>query len=356
MAPRRSGAGQPPATLGRGRCAVATITLGFVLFAAMPQPAEGNSGVALAVSKASTLQPTLEAVARGEGRGNPLPANTLLVGEKLFNATAGCPAAWLVEMLDGSGLRGFVLATDVARVSRHLDALQEETRSLRRSFGQTAIQPPLSIQFHENEQLRTAWKEATEAIAENDALPAAQRLPDPYFARAEVCMQAGDVVAALDDCASASAIIATVGLDSRKQQQVAEIYTRAIKRLRSLPQPSTDAFTNMEVQASEHFNASQRFIAQRDFEKAIGELAKALALNPSQPLYWYMRAIARRESGDPHRAQSDALLGALFERRLSPAARIEVGRGLTRMQGPARTWLEAYRRGKVATELLGLEL
>jgi tetratricopeptide (TPR) repeat protein len=324
---------------------------------AMPiAQADGGSQVALAVTKASSLEATLEAVARGDGRGTYLTANTLLAGEKLFDATAGRPAVWSVEVLDGSRRRGFVLAADVIRLSQQLDNLKKGERSLRRSFGQLATQPPRSITSHKNEQLREAWREATEAITANNALPAAQRLPDPYLARAEVYMQAGDVVAALDDCAAASAIVAANGLDSRKQQQAAEIYTNAIKQLRSLPQPPRDAFTDIDMQASEHFNASQRFIAQRDFDKAISELAKALSLTPSQPLYWYMRAVARRESGDLHRAQSDAIFGALFERRLSPPARHEVSKALTRIQGSTRLWLEAYRRGKAEVELMGLDL
>jgi tetratricopeptide (TPR) repeat protein len=318
--------------------------------------AEGSQRAALVVTKASILEASIEAIARGDGSGSPLPANTLLAGERQFEATAERPAIWSVEVLDGSRRHGFVLATDVTRVSRQLDSLQDGERKLRRSFGKSSGQPPLTIQSHENEQVREAWREATEAIAVNETLPAAQRLPDPYFARAEVYMQAGDYVAALDDCGSASVIVANAGLDSRKQQQVAEIYTKAIKHLRSMPQPPKDAFTNIDLQASEHYNASQKFIATRDFDNAVVELAKALSLTPSQPLYWYMRAIARRESGDLHRAQSDALLGALFERRLSPPARHEVSRGLTRMQGPTRLWLEAYRRGKVGMELMGLDL
>jgi tetratricopeptide (TPR) repeat protein len=335
---------------------VALIALCVVPLATPTARAECSSQVALAVTKACSLEATLEAVARGDGNGPPLAANTPLAGAKLFDATAGRPAVWSVEVLDGSRRRGFVLAADVTQLSRQLDNLERGERSLRSSFGQPATQPPHSIMSHENEQLREAWREATEAITANNALPAAQRLPDPYLARAEVYMQAGDVVAALDDCASASAIVATTGLDSRKQQQAAEIYTNAIKQLRSLPQPPRDAFTDIDMQASEHFNASQRFIAQRDFDKAISELAKALSLTPSQPQYWYMRAVARRESGDLHRAQSDALLGALFERRLSPPARHDVSKALTRIQGPTRLWLESYRRGKAEIELMALEL
>jgi len=344
-----------PASPALHRYGIPLLTLAFLLLAPESVRAEGNPRVALAVTKASTLAITFEAATRGEGGGSPLPANTLLVGRKLIDATAGCPAVWSVETFDGSGRRGFVLATDVIRVSRQLDGLQEGERQLRRSFGNTALQPD-SIQFHENEQLREAWKEATEAITANASLPAAQRIPDPYFARAEVYMQAENYVAALDDCASASAIVATAGLDSRKQQQTAEIYTKAIKQLRSVPQPLRDAFTNIDLQASEHYNASQRFISSHDFENAIAELSKSLSFTPSRPLYWYMRAIARHESGDLHLAQSDALLGALFERRLSPRAKHDISRGLTRVQGPTRLWLEAYRRGKADMELLELEL
>ena len=356
MALPRLGSGYPPVARSLERYVVASSAMGLVFLASMPLRAESNAGVALAVTKACYLEATLEAVARGDGRGTSLAANTLLAGEKLFDAKAGRPAVWSVEVRDGSRRRGFVLAADVIRLSRQLDNLEKGERSLRRSFGQLAAQPPRSIALHDNEQLREAWREATEAITANSVLPAAQRIPDPYLARAEVYMQAGDVVAALDDCASASAIVAASGLDSRKQQQAAEMYTNAIKTLRSLPQPPKDAFTDIDIQASEHFNASQRYIAQRDFDKAIGELAKALSLTPSQPLYWYMRAVARRESGDVHKAQSDALFGALFERRLSPPARYEVSKALTRIQGSTRLWLEAYRRGKAEMELMGLEL
>lgn len=335
---------------------VASASLCVLLLTATSLRAEGSQRAALVVTKASTLEPSIEAIARGNGGGSPLPANTLLAGERLFESTAERPAIWSVEIVDGSRRRGFVVATNVTSVPRQLDSLQDGERKLRRSFGDSSAKPPITIQSHENEQLRQAWKEATEAIAANETLPAAQRLPDPYFARAEVYMQAGDYVAAIDDCGSASEIVANNGLDSRKQQQVAEIYTKAIKHLRSRPQPLKDAFTNIDLQASEHYNASQKFIAARDFDNAIAELAKALSLTPTQPLYWYMRAIARRERGDLHRAQSDALLGALFERRLSPPARRDVSRGLARMQGPTRLWLEAYRCGNAGMELSGLDL
>jgi tetratricopeptide (TPR) repeat protein len=330
--------------------------MGLFGLGSMPARAEGSPRVGLMVTKQASLEHSREAVASGEGRGSPLPLNALLAGEKLYEATADCPAVWFVEMLDRSGRRGFVLATDVARVSRRLDGLKEGELALRRSVGEVAVQPPFSVRTHENEQLREAWAEATAAITENNALPAPQRLPDPYFARAEVYLQVGDVVAALDDCASASAIVSAGGLDSRKHQRVAEIYTTAIKRLRSMPQPPKDTFTNIDLQASEHFNAAQQSIAAGDFRNATEELTKALSLTPSRPLYWYMRAIARRAVGDLQRAQSDALLGALFERRLSPPAKRDLSKGLTRVQGPTRLWLEAFRRGGVDTELLGLEL
>lgn len=357
MVLRRSENCRPPDALALESCAVAAILLGLFGLAPMSLRAEGNPRVALTVAREATfLERNLEAVASGEGGGSSLPLNTLLAGEKLFEATVDCPAVWFVETLDRPRRRGFVLAADVSRVSRRLDGLMEEELALRRSRGEVSVQPPFSVRTHENEQLHEAWMEATAAITENNALPASQRLSDPYFARAEVYLQVDDVVAAIDDCASASAIVVANGLDSRKQQRVAEIYTTAIKRLRSMPQPLKDTFTNIDLQASEHFNAALQSIARRDFQNATEELTKALSLTPSRPLYWYMRAIARREGGDLQRAQSDALLGALFERRLSPPAKRDLSNGLTRIQGPTRLWLEAFRRGGVDTALLGLEL
>lgn len=325
--------------------------------AGMPETrGDDGSQVVLAVVRGCSLEDSLEGISRGDVRGAFLAANTLLAGQQLFGPMAGRPAVWSVEVLDGSRRQGFVLAADVIQLSRQLDNLEKGERSLRQSFGELATQPPRSIFTHESGQLREAWREATEAIAANNALPASQRLPDPYLARAEAYLQAGDVVAAIDDCAMALAIVAASGLETHKQRRVVEIYTNAIKQLRIIPQPPRDAFTEIDMLASEHFNASQRFIAQNDFDKAINELGKALAIKPSQPLYWYMRAIARRERGDLHRAQSDALFGAMFERRLSPPARREVSKGLARMQGPTRLWLEAFRRGKAELELMGLEL
>jgi len=353
---RLFGNGRRPAALPFECCAVAAIVLGLFGLAAMPLRAEGDSRVALAVTKDCILDRTREAITNGNGGGSPLPINTLLAGEKLFEATADCPAVWSVETLDTSRRRGFVLAAAVTRVSRRLDGLKQGEVALRGSLGEVTGQPPLSVRTHENDQLREAWMEATAAITENNALPASQRLPDPYFARAEVYLQVDDAVAALDDCASASAIVAASGLDSRQQQRVAEVYTTAIKRLRSLPQPPKDAFTNIDLQASAHFNAAQQSIARRDFQNATKELTKALSLTPSRPLYWYMRAIACREGGDLQRAQSDALLGASFERRLSPPAKRDLSKGLARIQGPSRLWLEAIRRGGVDIELVGLEL
>ena len=273
--------------------------------------------------------------------GLPISADSLISGLVFIEGVDNRPPVWKVRTPDGYG---FILASSVSTAEAEIqDWLKIEQATLLQDKEVSDKVPP-SIYFCGKIHLRDAWREATTAIGENENLPEAAQIADPYLARAEVFIQANDIFAAIEDLRNGSAIAARAATDARQQKQIASIYERVIEKFLSVPIAVHDENISAPTNAASHYNSGIRLLRQQQFEKATQAFSSALAVRPSRAIYWYMRAISRYKEGHLLRAQSDALFGAMLERRSPPNVRKDIGRSLTHQQGWSRLWLEKYRR------------
>ena len=273
--------------------------------------------------------------------GLPISADSLLSGLLFIEGVDNRPPTWKVRTPDGYG---FILASSVSTAETEIqDWLRIEQATLLQDREVSDKIPP-SIYYCGKIHLRDAWREATAAIDENENLPEVARIADPYLARAEVFMQSNDIFAAIEDLRKGSAIAARAATDIRQQKQITIIYERVIEKFLSMPIAAHDENISAPTNAAMHYNSGIRLLRQQQFEKATQAFSSALAVLPSRAIYWYMRAISRYKEGHLLQAQSDALLGAMLERRSPTNVRKDIGRSLTHQQGEPRLWLEKYRR------------
>jgi tetratricopeptide (TPR) repeat protein len=198
--------------------------------------------------------------------------------------------------------------------------------------------PPLILR--QPAVVHDAWRQIAAAVAENDRLPRPQ--PDPYFARAELWMMVGNYDAALRDLLLAMRIAGEGNAAPRVYDSIFNRLREVLERYDVTPVPPEDGEPARHYGHGSHAFWSGCYV---DAEKAFSD---AISLAPGNPLYWYMRAIARRRLGDEQGAKHDALLGAAAERRACSkrdGAAMDINRGLRRLQGGDRIWLEDLRRG-----------
>jgi hypothetical protein len=193
----------------------------------------------------------------------------------------------------------------------------------------------------------------------NEAIQAAERqgvaVPDAYVARAELWTVAGDTSKAVEDFRKAADLAVAAGRSPLEQSAYLRLLRDALERLDKAPKPAEGARANDYVAAQTHFGVGCRLFWSHAVADAERKFDDAIALNPKEPIYWYYRALARRQNGDLHRAAHDALIGCFLER--SRYVRdAEIGRALQRVQGDDRAWLETYRLGDPSQRLLQLEL
>lgn len=188
------------------------------------------------------------------------------------------------------------------------------------------------------DQVKVAWNEIATAIDENQKLP--KPLPEPYFVRGEIWTLVGNHDQALRDYLTATQL----AIDSEVELATYSSYFlrlhEALKHFDSEPKSPFEG-GNPHFLALDHYSQGFSAFWRGDMPKALREFDDAIQLNPKDPIYWYYRALAHRQSGDGRRAQHDALIGAALEReRLT-----DCDAGLSRVQGHNRSWLQGMRRG-----------
>jgi len=188
-----------------------------------------------------------------------------------------------------------------------------------------------------------AWRRITAAIRENNSL--ARPRPEPFFARAELWIMVGNYDEAMRDLLLAMRNAESSGAAPSNYQATFERLREVLDRYDATPVPPEDGEPSWHYGRGMHEFWAGRYVeAERAFTNAI-------MLAPQNPLFWYMRAVARRRQGNDTGAQHDVLLGATAERRRcvrSFASVSYISRDLSRLQGPDRLWLEEHRSGDPA--------
>jgi tetratricopeptide (TPR) repeat protein len=211
-----------------------------------------------------------------------------------------------------------------------LGDLADRTQIADRSNGR--LPPHIQIQ---TEAIQQAWAEVQRAIAENEKLK--PPLADPYFARAEISMLVNDFDAALRDYLLAIRLANASGQDSGQQRAYFERLQQVLEKYDAMPR--APAIGSARAHYIEGVHAYSR---GQDLD-AIDHLTNAIAVDPTEALFWYYRALAYKRMGQDVRAKHDALMGANAEWRDGFADNF--GQALERVQGQPRRWLETYRLG-----------
>ena len=239
---------------------------------------------------------------------------------------------------------GWVPANTIIRIDTWIKLLNQKAHSIQ-SNNKISQSIPRLIITQTNPEIRKAWREATEAFEANMKLPEDQRLPDPYFARAEIWMTVNNYVAAIEDYVVGIHYARKSDRDILTYSQYFEKLQNVAEKLLLLPVPDEGTDQSLSRRGFMHFNRGVSYYLRGNYELAIDNLSDAVSLAPAEPLCWYFRGLAYKAAGDSMRAQHDALLGAHFERKITRFRRKEIDRSLFRVQGPDRIWLETIRLG-----------
>ncbi len=239
------------------------------------------------------------------------------------------------------------------------------------SYASTAISPSLTTE-HGNSQGRKSsavsgmpiliqrlpepqredWRRLSAAItdAESDGV----FVPDAYVARAELWTIAGDAGRAVEDFRKAADTALRAGRTQLEYSAYLRLLRDALGRLEEGPRPAEGSQDDDFKSANAHYAAGFHLFWRESFSQAESEFESAIALNPTDPRFWYFRGLCRRRLGNSKGAKHDVLMGAFLERSRPRNRTIDTC--LSRVQGRDRFWLEEFRKGDPSQRLLQFEL
>lgn len=284
-----------------------------------------------------------------------LEGETLLIGYEIKRLTGVLSGDyWLVQNPKFQNKRGLVSAKLVIPMPEKVEdeiARAEKARQQRRdleakSDGKIPVNNrPEILDLQSDRSLAEAWDSLATAIAENEVLPEAERLPEPYLARAAIWSRLDRHSEALLDYFEALKYAQSGGRDIQELSSYFADIKNSLTSFRNTPAPPIGKETLYYQSASQNFDRG--IVAYLEGRYAVGRdhFDNSIQLVPDNPSYWYCRAICHRCLGDMARAQHDALMGVLMERRLSPGTGASVNWKLSRVQGLDRSWIEDYRLG-----------
>lgn len=281
-----------------------------------------------------------------------LRSGTTLIG--LQQEPEGTPPrpGWRVVTLGEPQRHGWVRAGVVSTISARTKELKAKAVALRADdTGQKQSLPEI-ILIQDSPAIQQAWREVSIAISENEVLPENERLPEPYFARAEIWASVRNYTDSLQDYLTAIRYARTSNRDILSYSEYFDRLYDVAERLQAMPVTAAGAESLPYLAAHNQYGDGYSKFFVGDLLEALDRFDSAIRLAPDQPVYWYFRAITHKRLGDEERAQHDALMGASFERQFESWRRRSLNGALHRVQGPMRTWLESYRLGSPNNRVL----
>ena len=281
-----------------------------------------------------------------------LRSGTALIG--LRSQSFGDPVhpGWQVVTLDEPPCGGWVRAGTVSTIDNRTKELKATAIALRADGPDKKQSLPQLILVQNNSAIQQAWREVSDAISENDALSEVERLPEPYFARAEIWASVKNYSDSLQDYLTAIKYARKSNRDILEYSEYFDRLYDVAEKLQNIPVPAEGAESASFFAARDHYSHGYTKFFMGDLREALERFDSAVQLAPDQPLYWYFRALTHKRLGDEQRAQHDALMGASFERQFAYYRRMSLNRAFTRVQGPMRTWVESYRLGSPTSNWL----
>jgi hypothetical protein len=312
----------------------------------MGQDSHEDSSVLLVVHQQSELQDTSRSPAI------KLRSGTVVIGLRSEPFGAQSRAGWRVATLDEPPRYGWVRVGGVSTVNARVKQLKATAKALRAVGSDGKQSLPELILTQENPAIQKAWREVSIAILENDGLPENERLPEPYFARAEIWASVNNYSDALRDYLTAIGYARNSNRDTLSYSEYFDKLYTVSEKLQNMPAPAAGVELDTYYAARKQYSLGNTHFFSGELQNALHRFENSVQLAPDQPLYWYFRAMTHHRLGDEQRAQYDALLGATFERQLSRSSRRSMNGALTRVQGELRIWLESYRLGSPSNYLL----
>jgi len=281
-------------------------------------------------------------------------SDTMLVGVCRENYGTPSRQGWHVQTMEQPPRDGWISASAVTPFETRGTELAAQALTLRAlsSANPPTLSLPELIQRQDNKTIQQAWREVAEAVAENETLAENERLPEPYFARAEIWASVENYASSLQDYLTAIKVARLAKLDLLTYSAYFDKLYDTVDKFQEVPVPAMGAGTDLSADARLHYGHGCASFFDGDLTEALHRFDDAVQLAPDQPVYWYYRALTYRGLGDDQRAQHDALLGAYFERQFSPWQRRALNRSFIRVQGETRTWLKSYRLGSPHHRLL----
>jgi len=281
-------------------------------------------------------------------------SGTVIIG--LHRETYGEPPrpGWRVVTLEETPRRGWVSAGFVIPFDTRVKELESVAILLRqiKPGNDKKLTLPELILIQDKPVVKEAWTAVADAIAENELLPENERLPEPYFARAEIWASVKNYSDSLQDYLTALQYARRAKRDLLSFSNYFDKLYHVAGQLRKVPLPPAGGEPHLLQSARKHFGHGCGQFHAGHLEDALDGFVNAVQLAPDQPLYWYFRALTHRCLGDNQRALHDVLMGAHFERIYEVRHRISVDRTLVNVQGESRIWLESFRRGSPSQRLL----
>ena len=281
-------------------------------------------------------------------------SGTAIIGIRREDFGEPARPGWRVVTLEEPSRNGWVAvgaATPFDTRTKELSATAVSLRTIGPEDRKRVTLPEL-ILLQDNPAVQQAWREVTDAISENETLPENDRLPEPYFARAEIWASVKNYSDSLQDYLTAIRYARKANRDLLTYSAYFDKLYDVAEKLQNVPVAATGAESDLSFAARRHYSEGYSKYFTGELQHALDRFDSAIRLAPDQPLYWYFRALTHRRLGDGQRAQHDALMGAYFERQFAPCRRRSLNHAFVRIQGEARTWLEAYRLGSPSHRLL----
>ena len=156
-----------------------------------------------------------------------VPKETLVVG---LRTRTWNESYYYVRMLSPMQSPCWIHATDLGEFHRIVTA----QNSFVHASSPTAVDStPLVIREQRDERIRVAWDKIQQAISANETLPEEKRVPEPYFARAEIWTAVHNYPEAMKDYRLCAALCELLGarvaelcpLPSQSPVDDREIYT-----------------------------------------------------------------------------------------------------------------------------------
>jgi len=261
---------------------------------------------------------------------------------------------WRVVTLEEVPRKGWVEAGYVAPFDSRVKELEATAISLQQKGPEDEKQLtfPELILIQDKPVVKETWETIANMIAENELLPEDDRLPEPYFARAEIWASVNNYSDALQDYLTAIKYARRANRDLLSLSNYFDKLYHVAQQAREIPLPAAGGEADLLRSARRHFGYGYSHFQAGHYEDALDGFINAVQLAPDQPHHWYFRALTHRHLGDDQRALHDVLMGAHFERSYEIRHRISVDRTLLNVQGALRIWLESFRRGSPNQRLL----